>query len=112
MRKFLNKFEKRHFGLIILVESLVILSLIFYIVNLKYAPALSNTDQAASLSEEISKDASVCLSLDPSERPTCAKATGVKIKGMFTTTEERFKECMKFRPLYIRNCQEGLAESQ
>jgi len=111
MRKFLDKFEKRHFGLIIIVESLFILSLIFYIFNLKYTPALSNTEQANTFSEEISKDASVCLSLNPSDRPACAKIAGVKIKGMFPTTEERYKECMKFRPLYIRNCQDGLTEN-
>ncbi len=110
MRKFYNKFEKTHFGLIILVQSIIILLLIFYIVSLNRIPALSSATQENTFSQEISKDASICLSLDPSERPACAKIAGVKIKGMLTITEERYKECMKFRPLYIRECQLGLAQ--
>jgi len=111
MRKFYNKFEKAHFGLIILVQSVIILLLVVYIISLKNTPALSNT-QENTFSQEVSKEAAVCLSLDSSERPACAKIAGVKIKGMFATTPERFKECMKFRPLYIRECQQGLSEGQ
>ncbi len=107
MRKIYSKFEKTHFGIIILLESIVILFLIFYIINLNYVPALSNTPEN-TFSQEISRDVSTCLSLNSSERAACAKITGVKIKGMFATTEERFKECMKFRPLYIRECQAAL----
>ena len=112
MRKLYNKFEKNHFGLIILVQSVIILLLVVYIVSLKNTPALSSATQENIFSQEITRDASTCLSLNSSERPACAKIAGVKIKGMFTTTEEKYKECMKFRPLYIRECQQGLSEGQ
>mgnify|MGYP006891173711 CR=1 FL=1 len=110
MKKLYDRFKKKHLGLIILAQSLIIVLLVFYIINLNYTPALSSSSESTS-SEQISKEAATCLSLDPSDRPACAKIAGVKIKGMFSTTEQRFQECMKFRPLYIKYCQEGLTQN-
>lgn len=112
MREIYNKFEKNHFGIIILAQSIVILLLVFYIVTLNRVPALSNATQENTFSEEISRDVSACLSLNFSERAACAKIVGTKIKQMFNSEQERFKECMKFKPLYIRECQQSLSETE
>ena len=106
-----DKFEKSHFGLIILIQAVIILLLVIYIVNSNQSPNISSA-QENPFSDQITSDAKACLSLSPEERPVCAKMAGVKIAAYTQDDKERLRECLKFRPYYVHDCQLGLGEAQ
>lgn len=103
-----DKFEKSHFGLIILVQSFIILFLVIYIVNPNQTSRISNA-QEVTFSDEITNDAKACMALAAEQRPVCAKAAGVKIAGQITDAKLRLVECLKFRPYFVHDCQLGLS---
>jgi|SRR3989344_762229 len=109
IKKFYVKLEKSHFGIIILIQSVIILLLVFYILSSNRPPSVSSA-QENTFSEEITRDAKACLSLDFSERPVCAKAAGAKIGQHSPDPVERLRECLKFRPYYVHYCQLGFSE--
>lgn len=106
-----DKFKKSRFGLIILIQSIIIFLLVIYILNLNHNPSISNA-QVNTFSDQITTDAKLCLSLDPTERPVCAKMAGIKIAAHTNNPSERLAECLKFRPYFVHDCQLGLSEGQ
>lgn len=94
-------------GAVVLAQSLIIILLLVNSYNLRKTLGAENTGNGTA-SSQINQDIVVCNRLQPEERPNCAKAVGVKIAMLFSTSEEQILECMKMRPLMVRYCQEGL----
>ena len=102
-----NKTGKKHLGVLVLIQSILIL-LLLVTLNQETTPNFSTRAAENTFSDGITQDAKACLSLDPEERPACAKAAGVKIAQQTQDAKERLKECLKFQPYYVHDCQLGL----
>ena len=103
-----KKTDKKQLGIIVLFQSILIVLLLIALVQQKGTPNLSTKAAETTFSDAITQDAKVCLSLEPEERPACAKAAGVKIASQTQVPRERLAECLKFRPYYVHDCQLGL----
>lgn len=106
-----DKTGKKHLGVVVLVQSLLILFLFVALIQ-KTTPNFFTKAAGNTFSEEITQDAKTCLSLAPEERPACAKAAGTKIAAQTEDPRERLRECLKFQPYYVHDCQLGLGEAQ
>ena len=106
-----NKTEKRHLGIIVLIQSVLLVLLLVALIQ-KGTPNLTTRAAETTFSDGITNDAKVCMGLTPEERPACAKAAGIKIGAHISDTIQRYKECLKFRPIFDRYCQLGLGEAQ
>ena len=106
-----NKAEKRHLGIIVLVQSVLLLFLLVILVQ-KTTPNFFTRAAQNSFSDEITNDAKNCLSQPAESRPACAKAAGVKIAAHTQVPGERLLECLKFQPYYVHDCQLGLSAGQ
>src|SRR4030042_6412946 len=104
-----TKAEKKHFGAIVLVQSVLILILVVVLVQ-KSTTNFMTKGAESSFSDEITKDAKACMMLSFEERPVCAKAAGVKIANHTQDAKQRLAECLKFRPYYVSDCQLGLEQ--
>lgn len=94
--------------MIIILQSLIIIGLLANSYSIRKALVNGVSGQADGPSQTIDQDVSICLSLSNEEKPNCAKMVGAKIVVLFSSEEDRIRECMKFRPLLVRYCQEGL----
>lgn len=90
---------------IILFQTLIIIALAFNTLSMQTRVKVDVLGQAQEI---INQDVLVCNRLKPQERPACAERVGVKIATLFPSAEDRIRECMKFRPLFVRFCQRGL----
>ncbi len=104
-----NKTDKKHLGIIVLAQSVLLILLLIALVQ-KNAPSFTIKAAEPTFSEIITQDAKTCLSLDPESRPVCARTAGIKIAGYTSVATERLAECLKFRPYYVHDCQLGLAQ--
>lgn len=101
-----NKTKKNKLTFGLLLQSVVILFLAYYIIA-SPTPKTSIA-QTPTFSEEITQDASICMNLQPEDRPLCAKIAGQKIALHTQEPAERLVQCLKFRPYFVHDCQLGL----
>ncbi len=66
------------------------------------------TAQVISSSELITQKVEDCFRLPFEEREACAEEVGRSIAILFPSPQEQIRECMKFRPVFVRYCQKGL----
>lgn len=107
-----TKANKKHLGLLLFVQSLILITVSIYAVTGSNNQSLRASAEESSFSQEATNDAKTCMMLDPEERPACAKIAGIKIADQTTDPKERYKECLKFRPYYVQDCQLGLSQSE
>ena len=98
--------QPKTLGFIVILQTLIIIILAAYILPSSRKTEITSLAQQSQ--EMVNQDVAACLKLPPTERPTCARIVGMKIATLFDSPEERLKECMKLRPLWVRYCHEGL----
>ncbi len=108
LRSSINKIERKHLGLILFVQSLVLLFFIVALVQ-KSTPPLTTRASESTFSQQVTDDAKICMELSPEDRPACAKIAGIKIAAHTQNPRERLAECLKFRPYNVHDCQLGLS---
>src|SRR4030042_4088397 len=98
--------QPKTLGIIVILQTLIIIILAAYILPSSRKTEITSLAQQSQ--EMVDEDVAACLKLQPTERPICARIVGMKIATFFESPEERLKECMKLRPLWVRYCQQGL----
>lgn len=94
-------------AIIAIIEAIIIVILGSYVLTLERSGLIEKKVKAES-QESLDSEISACRSLPVNMRAECAEKIGVKIATLFETNEERLRECMKFRPLLVSSCLEGL----
>lgn len=109
----LSKLEKKHYGAVAILQTLII-GIFLYLFLFQPGAKLSNQHVAGQETKDYSKiidqDVLICFQLPQSEKALCAEITGRKIASYFSSPQDRLRQCLKFRPAHVHYCQLGLTE--
>lgn len=66
------------------------------------------TQVLAETAPDSDEEYKLCLNMPVSDRPTCAKAIGMKLAGQPISNDDKIRNCMKLRPVFYRYCLDEL----